>query len=716
MFLRHRGAIALCAAPVFFLIAGCGSSNSTAVMTSVSVTATPTQTAVGTSVTISAAVSGSATAPPTGSVSFYAGTSLLGQAALAGSSASIKLATSGYAPGAYQITANYSGDSKNPSASGSTMLDLTGISTSFAVSPNGAAISATGSQQFTVTPSTTQSLTWFVNGVQGGNSSAGTIDSNGVYTPPAGTATAATVQISATESGNPYASSANVPLYYIPAGTVTTTRNGQVAAYAISLPASAQMSVEFGPDTTYGRSTWQQPSTSDGATVTMQVAGMAAPATYHMRADVSLPNNITYTDADQTFTTSPAVSAANVPVVTVTSPGTPTPGIEFMSTYYGFAYDLNGSLIYAQGAPQEAGAGSALGEVSLLSNGHLLAIVTLANGGSAIYEMLLDGTPVRSMTIGQLNSNLVAASYKDGTGVTPTLLKFHHDVIENPTTGHWLVMTQTQRTYQSVEGESGPQTAIGDVVLDVDPGNNFAVDWVWNEFDHLDINRHPYQWPDWTHSNAIVYVAGDHNILVSSRHQSWVMKVNYQDAAGDGSLIWRFGYQGDFTLQSGTDPTDWQYAQHSPAFTTSATTGTFGLTMMDNGDDRQFPSGVTCFVSGGGTPPCFYSRAPYFTVDENAMTATLNEAVPFEKYSYWGGSANLDSAGRPHADFCSVVQPDGSSAAVVQEYTAGDNPQLVWSLTTQDTFTIYRSFRIGSLYPGVTWNSASWQDAAAKAK
>ena len=27
--------------------------------------------------------------------------------------------------------------------------------------------------------------------------------------------------------------------------------------------------------------------------------------------------------------------------------------------------------------------------------------------------------------------------------------------------------------------------------------------WAWNEFNHLDINRRPYSYPDWTHTNAI---------------------------------------------------------------------------------------------------------------------------------------------------------------------------------------------------------------------
>jgi arylsulfate sulfotransferase len=138
--------------------------------------------------------------------------------------------------------------------------------------------------------------------------------------------------------------------------------------------------------------------------------------------------------------------------------------------------------------------------------------------------------------------------------------------------------------------------ALGDVIIDVDPNNNYSVDCVWNEFDHLDINRQPLGFPDWTHTNAIVYSSDDHNILISIRHQNWVVKINYNDAAGDGTILWHPGYQGHFTLLGGTDPQDWQYAQRGPSFTTPNSSGVFGLTLMDNGNDRKFPQGFVCPV------------------------------------------------------------------------------------------------------------------------
>ncbi len=131
---------------------------------------------------------------------------------------------------------------------------------------------------------------------------------------------------------------------------------------------------------------------------------------------------------------------------------------------------------------------------------------------------------------------------------------------------------------------------IGDALVDVD--QNFNPDWVWNTFDHLDINRRPMNFPDWTHSNGMLYSSDDHNLLLSMRHQNWIIKINFLDGTGSGDVMWRLGEGGDFKLV-GTPPTptDWFYAQHGMSYFTPNTTGVFRIGMMDNGNDRIFPAG-----------------------------------------------------------------------------------------------------------------------------
>jgi arylsulfate sulfotransferase len=91
----------------------------------------------------------------------------------------------------------------------------------------------------------------------------------------------------------------------------------------------------------------------------------------------------------------------------------------------------------------------------------------------------------------------------------------------------------------------------------------------------------------------VTYSKDDGNLVVSMRNQNWIVKVRYTDGTGDGSVLWRLGEGGGFSLKGGTDPTDWQYAQHDPSFFSKSTTGVFSLGAIDNGNDRIFPAGAT---------------------------------------------------------------------------------------------------------------------------
>ena len=578
------------------------------------------------------------------------------------------------------------------------------------VAPATAALTSAQTAQFTPTTNVpTANLLWQVNGITGGNSTVGTVSSAGLYTAPTnGTAQTVTVSVSDSSSA---AVTASAQVFLVAPGVVSQTANGQVASYTINLPVAGTVSVEFGTDTTYGRSTWQVASSTTGGPTTVLVAGMLADTEYHMRADVVLGNGLTVDDADRTFTTTESVPPATLATVQASTANgqTPQPGVELLSDlYHGpLVYDLQGRLLWAY-PTTDWSASDQLQPAKLLPNGHILMQIAPGSpypltGPSAldpgtiteIREVDLANNTIHSLNLAHLQEQLNAFGYKNDQGVTPALGDMHHDVTLNTTNGHWLVMANSVETETGLTGYTAPVNVLGDMVLDVDPNNNFAVDWVWNEFDHLDVNRHPYQFPDWTHSNAIVYSADDHNILVSSRHQNWVMKINYQDgsSAGDGTILWHLGYQGEFTLTNGTEPQDWQYSQHEPSFTTTNTTGTFGLTMMDNGDDRMYSDGGSC---GTGTEPACYSRTPIMTIDETAMTVTLSNASQTE-YNFFGGNAEVLANGNEEADYCGV--PGGG---VVLESTVGDTPTAVWSLLSVNEY-LYRGHRLPSLYPGVQW-------------
>lgn len=499
------------------------------------------------------------------------------------------------------------------------------------------------------------------------------------------------------------------------AGVVTATNNPQVALYTITLPFPGSVSVSFGPSTSYEHTTWTK-STATAGPVSIFVAGMLANSTYHMAAKVQFSNGITATDSDHSFTTGTIPAAATLPpMVAATMPGmTPQPGLELVNSLNSvFITDLSGNPLWVYANPGGQ-AQNMIDGVKMLPNGDIVMVVApnsniplyglpSSNAINEIREVNLAGDTVREISIADLNVALANATCAE---CNVSLGVFHHEVTPLPN-GHWLVLASA---VMNLSPTSTPpltnmpaQQVLGDVIVDLD--QNLKPVWVWNEFNHLDPNRHPMGFNDWTHTNAILYSPDDGNILVSIRHQNWVVKVNYADGTGSGNILWRLGEGGDFTLKGGVDPTDWQYAQHMPGFSSPNTTGTFSLVLFDNGDDRQFPAGVFC--SFGDAPPCYYSTVPVFQIDESAKTATLvshtmlSSVLPNDYYSAWGG--NADKLANGNLEFDSTGTVTGS---YVFEMTQGANPQVVWKMAQNSTDfynAFYRAFRIPSLYPGVQW-------------
>ncbi len=581
---------------------------------------------------------------------------------------------------------------------------IAGQNGAITIQPQYAATGPGKALQFSPSVQNGAAVNWLVNGVQGGNATVGTIDTNGNYSAPVVLPQSINVTVTAALAASPATDFATAIVSLIHPGAVTATTNPQVATYSIYLPAPGQVHIEFGPTASYGLPTWEQPTPSpNGGQVGIYVAGMRAQLLYHMRALVTLADGATYTDTDQIFTTGAAPVTAAV-TASAQNNQTPQPGIELFDTLLprepapAFATDLTGNVIwtYSYGGTAE----DALQPLKLLPNGHFLAqiaylsSITLRNPTilpgtlDEVREVDLVGNTIRSLTQTQLAAALTAQGYAF------TLGSLHHDVLALPN-GHMVLLATTTKTFSNLPGYPGTTNVIGDVLIDVD--QNFNPDWVWNSFDHLDVNRHPFQFPDWTHSNSLLYSADDGNLLLSVRHQNWILKIDFNDGKGSGNILWRLGEGGDFKLTGGTDPTDWFYAQHDPSYFSPNTTGLFKLGVMDNGDDRPLPPGTVC---SGPALSCLYSTVPVFAVDENARTATLIEHYKPSPslYSYFGGNVDLLGNGNLEADFCGVA-----TGAVVQELNlTGSSPQLVWQAVTGGA-SQYRAERLPSLYPGVQW-------------
>lgn len=503
-------------------------------------------------------------------------------------------------------------------------------------------------------------------------------------------------------------------------GMVSATNNPLVALYSYAPTGPGKVYVSFGPTTSYGQNTWSVPTPASGKPVTIYVAGMQANSTYHMSATENLNSGGVIHDKDHTFTTT-SFPAAILPTIadTTTSGATPQPGIELVSasnsstTGYleAYATDLKGNIIWGYNYPdrtETGNFGTIVQPIKPLPNGDMIVVLSYASqyildsndnivtppAGTTdlVREIDLAGNPVKQITMAQLNSELSAAGYN------LTLYGFHHDVDVLPN-GHWIVLANTVQSETGLTGEPSPINVMGDVIVDLD--TNLKPVWVWNEFKHLDLNRHPMMFPDWTHTNAIVYSPSDGNLLVSIRHQNWILKINYDNGQGNGDILWHLGDGGDFALRNGSPPIDWFYAQHAPSFVGAGTAGNFNITMMDNGDDRLNGFGNEC------APNSFacYSTVPIFNVNTSNMTATLNfqYKVPTADYNSWGGNAEVLANGDLEFDLCDVPSPKGSpDVSTVEEIIPTSTPQTVWTMHETGA-NLYRAERIPSLYPGVQW-------------
>lgn len=460
-----------------------------------------------------------------------------------------------------------------------------------------------------------------------------------------------------------------------PETAFTATQNPLVAQYTLrNLRPGLTAWVEFGTDTNYGRQT--STVTTSEVPVNILVAGMKPQTTYHMRAVVG-----TWVDQDQTFTTGALPAQLPPPGITVTRPNpnlSPAPGVELFSLVGGqpsmlqsLVTDLQGNIIWYY----PAGAAP----IKPMDSGHFIL-----NLSSDLREIDLAGNTIRDVSVDQANQSLQARGYPFSITV------FSHDVLTLGN-GHWIGLAQSTKDFTDLPGYPGTTHVLGDVLVDIDPTGNVV--WAWSAFDYLDVNRHLQGLPDWTHSNALVYTP-DGNLLLSVRHQSWILKIDYANGAGSGAILWRLGQDGDFTLLGG-DPNEWFYAQHDPnLLSTDGTQST--LAIWDNGNLRLDADDTPC---GSAPAPACYSRATVYQVDENTRIASLLWQDLPGFYSFWGGSIGTLSNGNVEFD---VTTPTGATASQVMEVTRTDNPQTVWQLTLTGAYA-YRGYRISSLYPGVTW-------------
>ncbi len=487
--------------------------------------------------------------------------------------------------------------------------------------------------------------------------------------------------------------------------SVSATQHPLVAQYSLASHCSGQVRVEFGPDLFYGRSTsavathgWFHPSN-------IFVAGMKASTTYHMRSQTQCKDGATRSGDDFIFRTGPLPDTP-FPTLTVTrpNPSAESPenaGIELIDiiapndpSMQAIFADRDGNPIwYYPMAPNFSPE-----TIKFLPNGNL--IFSLVNGpDSLLREVDLAGNTIRELDLTALQQKMQT------TAADFVPVNLHHDVLPLAN-GHLIVLVNFGKDFTDLPGYPGTIQVVGDALIDLD--QNWDPVWTWNSFDYLDVNRHLNGLPDWTHSNAIAYT-DDGNLLLSMRHQSWVLKLDYNNGTGSGNILWRLGYQGDFTLtQQGVtidDPSAWFSYQHFP-FIVSQDGPQATIAIWDNGDNRVVnDNGDICQMFPNGILPVCFSRAVLFKVDESTRNAELLWADPLQFFGIWGGSIQQFSNGNVEFDVnAPLVPPTAGVASVIQEVTQTSPPQVVWEMQVSPVNqNAYRAYRVPSLYPGVTW-------------
>ena len=260
---------------------------------------------------------------------------------------------------------------------------------------------------------------------------------------------------------------------------------------------------------------------------------------------------------------------------------------------------------------------------------------------------------------------------------------FHHDLEELPN-GNFIGLSYSFADVD-YEGE-GTLHVAGDMLYEFTPTGELV--WSWNTFDHLDPQRRRdgffipqmignpltgQDGHDWTHGNGIVYRAADDTILLSMRHQDWVIAIDH----ATGEVLWRLGDEGDFTLLGDEY---WFFHQHSPEWQPDGS-----LMLYDNAvGNPERPDSEA------------HSRAVRYMLDFDAMTATkvwADDDPPF--ISALAGDADRTSDGHVlRLDSVWTDETQNVPSSRLRELDPERTPNAVWDLALPPGRYSYRAVPI----------------------
>ncbi len=346
-----------------------------------------------------------------------------------------------------------------------------------------------------------------------------------------------------------------------------------------------------------------------------------------------------------------------------------------------------------------------------MDNGNLLLLGTTG----AIEIDMLGNTIDRWYPDARGNVNTAGKPVEDDT--------FHHEIYETRLGDFFVLSTELRRVAgyptsdTNIDAPRAAANVVGDVITEFAYDGSILHSWHLLDlldplrigFDSLGTTRNvtypeaPGGTRDWSHGNAVIEDKRDGSIIVSTRHQDAIVKIDRKT----GGLVWILGTPDgwnapwDRCLLKPVGALEWPYHQHAPEITPQGT-----ILVFDNGNFRHRPF--------DGLSDQNYSRAVEYSVNEQDMTVS-------QVWSYGGpGSEMFFSSALGDADWLpatgNVLITDGARVspgppatqwARIVEVTHTPLPEKVFELIVRDApgaavsgWSLYRSERLPSLYPG----------------
>ncbi len=323
-----------------------------------------------------------------------------------------------------------------------------------------------------------------------------------------------------------------------------------------------------------------------------------------------------------------------------------------------FAYDENGELAWYYYNSEDVPAGNR--DLEVLPDGNYL--IHIENGFRVITPA---GKTVMNVTADEFGYD-----------------EFHHDVTFTDA-GTFIAMATEIKQMETTWADRKVGVK-GEVLVEIN--DKGEVIWEWNSFDHLDTNRLPLKQEvqkknsvyDWLHANSVQYYAPDDSLVVSFRHQSWVIKIDHQT----GEVLWKLGRDGDFELVNRNSDTKvaWFSAQHAPELHSDGT-----ILIYDNGNERGWTNEL-------------FSRAVIYQLDDEKMEARQIWQYQTDYYTDFVGDVDLLENG--NILVTAGGQRNSPGPAQIIEVTPDNPSREVWKMEIPG-FDIFRATRISDFINSV---------------